>query len=331
MAHKGIDIRATADRLILRASLKDADGAKVTSGTTSLYLYELQDDGTLKSYDFSDDTFKSTALTTETAAMTHRTGNNGGTNTGIWTYAVTTLDGFTNGSIYIAVVSNSSASPPQQEREFQFGSAEGDLQVDGNGYLQVDLEAANGSTGAADGLAGMGTVYDATGALNANVASMGANTLTASALATDAVTEIVDAVEARFPGSSIEVVSNFDDESEELTVKKTDDYNDNTGQEITFNAVGFETFPADSVYFRASRNGSLIFDPILCTTAVVDATTQSVTLHLTRTELAELRYGALDDYRFRCTYVENTAEAPDDNGEYRTIRHGKINVEQVGV
>lgn len=121
----GIDVRQIDSRLLFRAYLQDANGNDVTSGTTSLYLYELQDDGTLKSYDFNDNTFKTTALTTETTALTHRTGNNSTTNTGVWTAALTTLTGFTVGGIYLAKVTNTGAAPPGQVREFQFGSEQG--------------------------------------------------------------------------------------------------------------------------------------------------------------------------------------------------------------
>src|SRR5690349_2755485 len=147
--HKGIDVRQTANRLVFRASLKDSSGARITSGSATLYLYELQDDGTLKSYDFNDNIFKTGALTTETAAMTHRQGNNSTTNTGIWTSVLLTVTGFTAGAIYVAVVSHSSASPTQQEREFQFGSAQGDLVVSSAGYLQGDVKALDGDATAA--------------------------------------------------------------------------------------------------------------------------------------------------------------------------------------
>lgn len=130
LGFKGVDIRQSG-LLVFRASLKDAAGVRVTSGAASLYLYELQSDGTLKSYDFGDNTFKATALTTETAAMTHRAGNNATTNTGVWTFALGTLSGFTVGSVYLAVVSHATASPTQQEREFQYGSADGDATAAG--------------------------------------------------------------------------------------------------------------------------------------------------------------------------------------------------------
>jgi hypothetical protein len=127
---KGVDVRQNGTDLLFRAFLLDIAGALVTTGTTSLYLYELQDDGTLKSYDFNDNTFKTTALTTETVSMTHRTGNNSTTNTGLWTYALATLSGFTQGAVYFARVVNSNASPSGgQTREFQFGLTEGDVET----------------------------------------------------------------------------------------------------------------------------------------------------------------------------------------------------------
>lgn len=134
MGFQGIDIRQTGERLLFRAFLQDSVGALVTSGTTTVKLYEAQSDGTLKSYDFNDNTFKTTALTTETLAMTHRQGNNSTTNTGLWTAGLATLTGFTAGNIYFALVNNSGASPTDQMREFQFGNASGSLDL----YASVD-------------------------------------------------------------------------------------------------------------------------------------------------------------------------------------------------
>lgn len=161
MSTQGIDIRQTSNQIIFRSLLQDSNGALVTSGTTTLKLYELQDDGTLYSYDFSDNTFKSTALTTETAAMTHRQGNNLTTNTGLWTYVLSTLTGFTVGNIYFAMVNNTGAFPTDQVREFQFGSFEGDMSV-------------------------------TSGNIHANTQVIAANAVDANALAADAVTEITD-------------------------------------------------------------------------------------------------------------------------------------------
>lgn len=136
---KGIDVRETAGQLVFRHSLKDSAGAKVTTGTTTLRLYEVQADGTLLSYDFNDNTFKATALTTATLAMTHRQGNNNTYNVGVWTAVLSTLGAFTAGRVYVVQVNNTGASPPEQEREFQFGGAEGDLLVESS-FLEVDVE-----------------------------------------------------------------------------------------------------------------------------------------------------------------------------------------------
>ncbi len=148
---KGIDVRQTGNQLVFRAFLQDSLGAIVTSGTTTLYLYELQSDGTLKSYDFNDNTFKTGALTTETQTATHRQGNNSTTNTGVWTYALSTLTGFTVGGIYIARIKNTNASPTDHTREFQYGSAQGDLVVTstgtGTGNSPIDLTQAVPTTG----------------------------------------------------------------------------------------------------------------------------------------------------------------------------------------
>lgn len=123
---KGIDIRLDADELLFRAFLQDASGVIVTTGATTLKLYEPNfADGSLKSYDFNDNTFKTGALTTETLALTHRTGNNGTTNTGLWTARLATLTGFTKGGIYFAQVANAAAMPLLQTREFQYGGAQG--------------------------------------------------------------------------------------------------------------------------------------------------------------------------------------------------------------
>lgn len=151
MAFKGIDVRATDDRLLFRALLLDSAGAQITSGTTNLRLYRLESDGTLASYDFNDNTFKTTALTTETLAMTHRQGNNSTTNTGIWTASLTTLTGFSAGDVIVMLVENTGASPVWQAREFQFGSEQGDLTVTAS-RLNTNAQAVSDATAAADRL-----------------------------------------------------------------------------------------------------------------------------------------------------------------------------------
>ncbi len=131
----GIDIRYSGGVLLFSASLKNSSGAKLTTGTTTLRIYEYQSDGTILSYDFNDNTFKSTSLTTATLAMTHRQGNNATHDTGVWTAALSTLTGFTLNSRILIQINNSSASPTDQEREFQFGGANGDFVVTSAGLV----------------------------------------------------------------------------------------------------------------------------------------------------------------------------------------------------
>ena len=121
MGFEGINTRESVDLILVRERLLDAAGDAVTTGDTYLYLYELQSDGTLLSYDWDDDTFKAGALTTETVAMVHQQGNNSTTDTGVWTYPVAVVTGFTPGSIYLQVVENAAASPVQTAREWQYG------------------------------------------------------------------------------------------------------------------------------------------------------------------------------------------------------------------
>lgn len=158
MAFKGIDVRQSTDRLIFRASLKGSDGAKVTTGVASIKLYELQSDATLRTYDFSDNTFKTGAATTGSGLPTHRQSHNSTHDTGLWTYGLTTLTGFTRGNIYFAEVFHPSAYPTSQEREFQFGDAEGDFVVTSGGLVglsgNVNLNLAQTVHAGASGTVG---------------------------------------------------------------------------------------------------------------------------------------------------------------------------------
>jgi hypothetical protein len=128
---KGVDIRQSGSTLLFRAFLQDTAGNIVSGGTTSLYIYELQDDGSIKSYDFSDKTLKTTALTTETASMTHRTGNNSTRDTGLWTYSLVP-SGLNSGAVYVSVIESTLASPTKQAREFQYGEILSATDIVGN-------------------------------------------------------------------------------------------------------------------------------------------------------------------------------------------------------
>jgi hypothetical protein len=147
---KGLSVRQTGTAIVLRAGLLDAAGAQVTSGTTTLHLFEFQSDGSLKTYDWNDNTFKATACTTGSTTMSHQQGNNSTQNTGVWTKALSTLTGFTAGAVYLVMVTNSGASPAWQWDEFQYGSAEGDLVTTGlstgTATLSSNLKAILGTT-----------------------------------------------------------------------------------------------------------------------------------------------------------------------------------------
>ncbi len=145
MSNKGIDVRQTTGNLTIRAFLQDSSGDLVVSGQCHLRLYELQDSGTLKSYDFNSNTFKYTALTTENTGLVHQSGNNNTRATAIWTGNLTNLTGFSTGNIYISEVEHSSASPSIQAREFQFGDEQGDgLNAIADAYLKRDMSAVTG-------------------------------------------------------------------------------------------------------------------------------------------------------------------------------------------
>ena len=139
---KGLDVRQTGTALVFREFLQNLDGTLCATGTTTLYITELQSDGTIKTYDFNDNTFKTTAVTTETLALTYRKSNNATIDTGLWTAALATLTGFTVGGIYQARVHSTAAAPPDRMREFQYGSDQGDLLTTagstGIAYLQTD-------------------------------------------------------------------------------------------------------------------------------------------------------------------------------------------------
>jgi len=151
MPTRGIDIRQTSDRIVFRASLKDSAGAKVTSGTTELRVYRLEDDGTLDVLDWDSGVkdFVSSGATDDEVTMTHRQ-SNGTDDTGIWTYVLsdaTLLAAFDSGQVYIAQVTNSGAVPESQEREFQFGGVEGDQAENsaGSGPQAVVITVTDGT------------------------------------------------------------------------------------------------------------------------------------------------------------------------------------------
>ena len=126
MAFGGINVLKSGDRIVTTFDFYDDVGSLVTAGTGTYRIFELQSDGTLKSYDFNDNTFKTTALTTATASLTQRTGNNSTYNTGVWSASLTTLTGFTSGNIYLFVGENTNATPGAIKKWAQFGGIDAD-------------------------------------------------------------------------------------------------------------------------------------------------------------------------------------------------------------
>lgn len=182
MGTKGIFLRQTGDKIIFRESIKDSSGMPVITGSSYLRIFELQSSGSLKQYDFNDNTFKTTSLTTATASMTHATTDNSTYNTGLWTYVLSTVSGFTTGNVYIYSASNLFGTPPTIEREFQYGSAEGDMLVTSDGYIQSDLKQVNSNTTAA---ANLSTINAALETGTAQTGSSNTITLRSGAVASD--------------------------------------------------------------------------------------------------------------------------------------------------
>ena len=146
---KGVDVRQSGGNVVVRASLKDASGAPVVAGTIRLRILETQSDGTVKQLDFAGTpAFRSSGLSTAYKAMGYQAMPDGSALVGYWSYALTTQENaaFTANGIYTAIVSDQTgtptASPPTQEREFQYGGAEGDVTV-ASGKTAASLAAAD--------------------------------------------------------------------------------------------------------------------------------------------------------------------------------------------
>ena len=155
---RGIDIKRSADGALIlecHATDKGDPSSELVSGSMTLRLYrEVPTTGALQNYDFADDTFKDATPTTATVAPTHRTvGTGGAVNTGIWTYRLATLTGFTSGEQYIAKFEHASMAP--QCRKFQYGGVEGDTALEssvqaigpGTGPNIVHLTVRDGDSG----------------------------------------------------------------------------------------------------------------------------------------------------------------------------------------
>lgn len=138
---QGIDIREPSD-VRVRELLLDSDGAIITTGTATVKIAEVHTDESLRTFDFNDNTFKATAVTTETANLTHCTLDNATIDTGIWTFRQTTVGGFTAGNLYLTIVEHADLVSPIV-RTFQWGIASGSLDLFSD---EVDLIDAPNAT-----------------------------------------------------------------------------------------------------------------------------------------------------------------------------------------
>ena len=171
MTASGINVRPYDIDLMVRVSLKDSDGAKVTTGTTELRIYEIQDNGTLNVFDWTTNDFVAPGAGTpdDETTMTHqqrRDSTGADVDTGIWTKALATLTNFVEGAVYILQITNTNAFPESQEREIQIGFHEifGDITANLDGDVQGNVDGTVASvTGA------VGSVTGAVGSVTGNI------------------------------------------------------------------------------------------------------------------------------------------------------------------
>lgn len=161
-------VREAGDRLIFRFHNLDSFVTEYSGGTVRLYLYELQSDGTLKIYDWADNSFKTGAPTTAYATMTQR--NAGGSASCIYTYVLSTLTAFAAGGIYFYKITSSDIGGPTAMQEFQYGGQQPSGltgNIDGNVTGSVGSIAAGGITAASIAADAITAAKIADGALDA--------------------------------------------------------------------------------------------------------------------------------------------------------------------
>lgn len=126
---RGVNLIRSDDGCILVfAVLWSVENAKIADVTDAARLriwHVVSTDGTLETFDFADSTFKTGAITTPYAEMTHRAAENGTYDTGIWTHRITTLTDFEIGEKYVFEISHGDLV-----REIQYYVQYGDLEGD---------------------------------------------------------------------------------------------------------------------------------------------------------------------------------------------------------
>jgi hypothetical protein len=129
VAGRGIDVKQSGVPLLFDFNFVDATtGQPISVGSASIRLFEYQSDATFKSYDFVSHVFVTGTPASPTLSLNHQAA--GGVNTGVWTGVETVLSGFTVGGLYLIIATApSGARDPYQDRKFQYGGSEGDLDV----------------------------------------------------------------------------------------------------------------------------------------------------------------------------------------------------------
>ena len=125
MSNNEISIRQTDDRIIFRAMKSDKKGISITSGEMELRVHELQDDGTLKVYDWSLDCFVSVGIGVPDCKITmsqqrFRDHEGKDEDTGIWTKVLQNLSQFVEGNVYMVQVLHPNGHPNTSMQEFEF-------------------------------------------------------------------------------------------------------------------------------------------------------------------------------------------------------------------
>jgi hypothetical protein len=129
---QGIDIkRGEGGTVVIPFVPLDSSGAPITSGDATVYIAELQEDGSLHTLDFDDNTFKGTTCTTPTTTASPQTMNGGAKEPGVFTLVLTEAqqEDFQHGSQYVLYVEHDDLVSPYP-RWFQWGGTEGDEQMD---------------------------------------------------------------------------------------------------------------------------------------------------------------------------------------------------------
>lgn len=134
MATTSIDI-INGDVQVVFYVTNASDGSKITSGTVTLRIYELQSDGTLHQFDFDDNTFKDDNWTTPSGSLTHQSIGSGTdiNDTGLWTGSIDATD-FNDDTLYYFEVEPSDSNAINQIRVMMFDSHNS---VDN--YYQIEL------------------------------------------------------------------------------------------------------------------------------------------------------------------------------------------------